>query len=76
MIAHTTFNGIVVGLVILAGYFLAMYGMSHKGKHSFKRCWLPLIAGLAIFFGGWGVEFGWMPAETFHCTQHCFPWGD
>ena len=76
MIEHTTFNGIVVGGIILAGYFLTMWAMSHKGKHTFKRCWMPLVLGLAIFFGGWGLEFSWMPDSTFHCTQHCFPWGN
>lgn len=62
-------------VVIFIGYFIIMWAMAHKGKHTFKRCYLPLILGLAIFSSGWIVMIGWHP-EDFHCTQHCFPWGN
>jgi hypothetical protein len=76
MIAHTALNGILMGAIILGGYFVIMFSLRHKGAHTWTNCWLPLFLGLAMFFGGWFVEFQWMPEETFHCTHHCFPWGD
>jgi len=61
--------------VIYVGYFTIMYSISHKGKHTFRRCYLPLVLGFIVFCSGWYVMLGWHP-EDLHCTHHCFPWGD
>jgi hypothetical protein len=66
-----------MGAVVVIGFLMVLGPMVNRPVETMTaRRWVIFGAGIVLFFAGWLVLFNWLPDSTFHCTQHCFPWGD
>jgi quinol-cytochrome oxidoreductase complex cytochrome b subunit len=73
----TKLNHVLMFIMVMIGFFATFLPLTNRKPEDMTvRRWVIFAAGLIIFFGGWLVLFYWLPDSTFHCTQHCFPWGD
>ena len=65
-----------MGTMAVIGYaFTLGPAVNRQPKDMTWLRWLFMAGGLVLFFGSIYIGLLWQPESTFHCTQHCFPWG-
>jgi hypothetical protein len=74
MIANTLANEIYIGGSAVVSWLIMGRTMMKKPAEDLGAIAIVLSCMISIAYAMY-VLTTWMPESTFHCTQHCFPWG-
>jgi hypothetical protein len=69
-------QAVICVVIAVLAWLLMLRAMTKPGAQRDPWTWVQILSSLAAI--GYVLYLGILtqPGSVFHCTKHCFPWGD